>query len=153
MAAQQVPAFEKGKLYNLPIIDIRPDPDQPRKYMDPQALEELAASSAYAKLEERGATLEAGLRQAAKAAGVPVQFNRCGSMFCSYFTSAPVHNLDDAMKSDRERFKRFFHAMLEAGVYLAPSQFEAGFLSTAHTAADLEKTVQAAAAAMRALSR
>ena len=107
----------------------------------------------HARLENLGAALEAGMKDAAKSAGVPVQFNRCGSMFCSYFTSAPVHNLDDAMKSDRERFKRFFHAMLEAGVYLAPSQFEAGFLSTAHTAADLEKTVQAAAAAMRALSR
>jgi glutamate-1-semialdehyde 2,1-aminomutase len=121
------------------------------------ALEELGVSqkseTPYARLENLGAQLEAGLKDAAKSAGVPVQFNRCGSMFCSYFTSAPVHNLDDAMKSDRERFKRFFHAMLEAGVYLAPSQFEAGFLSTAHTAADLEKTVQAAAAAMRALSR
>ncbi len=121
------------------------------------ALEELGVSqeseTPYARLENLGAALEAGMKDAAKSAGVPVQFNRCGSMFCSYFTSAPVHNLDDAMKSDRERFKQFFHAMLEGGVYLAPSQFEAGFLSTAHTAADLEKTVQAAAAAMRALSR
>jgi glutamate-1-semialdehyde 2,1-aminomutase len=117
------------------------------------ALEELRAGNAYARLEELGAALEAGLRDAAKSAGVPVQFNRCGSMFCGYFTSEPVHNLDDAMKSDRERFKQFFHALLDAGVYLAPSQFEAGFLSTAHTPADLEKTVQAAAAAMKALAR
>ncbi len=117
------------------------------------ALEELRTGNAYARLEELGAALEAGLRDAAKSAGVPVQFNRCGSMFCGYFTSAPVHNLDDAMKSDRERFKQFFHALLDAGVYLAPSQFEAGFLSTAHTTADIEKTVQAAAAAMKALAR
>jgi glutamate-1-semialdehyde 2,1-aminomutase len=117
------------------------------------ALEELRAGNAYARLEELGVALEAGLRDAAKSAGVPVQFNRCGSMFCGYFTSAPVHNLDDAMKSDRERFKQFFHALLDAGVYLAPSQFEAGFLSTAHTTADIEKTVQAAAAAMKALAR
>ena len=107
----------------------------------------------YARLEELGAQLEAGLQDAAKSAGVPVQFNRCGSMFCGYFTSEPVHNLADAMKSDRERFKQFFHAMLDAGVYLAPSQFEAGFLSTAHTPADLEKTIQAAAAAMKAMAR
>jgi len=66
-------------------------------------------------------------------------FNRCGSMFCGYFTGSPVHNVADAMHSDRERFKKFFHGMLDAGVYLAPSQFEAGFLSTAHTAADIEK--------------
>ena len=74
-----------------------------------------------------------------------MQFNRCGSMFCAYFTDEPVHNLADAMNSDRERFKKFFHGMLEAGFYLAPSQFEAGFISTAHTAADIEKTVNAAA--------
>jgi glutamate-1-semialdehyde 2,1-aminomutase len=115
------------------------------------ALEELAASDAYAQLERLGATLEAGMKDAAQSAGVPVQFNRCGSMFCSYFTNEPVHNLADAMKSDRERFKKFFHGMLAAGVYLAPSQFEAGFLSTAHTVADVEKTVNAAATVMKGL--
>jgi len=73
------------------------------------ALEELGAKpesgNACEQLEQLGARLEAGLRDAAKSAGVPVQFNRCGSMFCAYFTREPVHNLDDAMKSDRERFK------------------------------------------------
>ena len=72
-------------------------------------------------------------------------------MFCSYFTNEPVHNLADAMKSDRARFAKFFHGMLEAGVYLAPSQFEAGFLSTAHSETDVEKTVQAAAKVMKTL--
>jgi glutamate-1-semialdehyde 2,1-aminomutase len=115
------------------------------------ALEELAASDAYAKLEQLGAELEAGLRRVAQAAGVPVQFNRCGSMFCGYFTTEPVYNVADAMKSDRERFKKYFHAMLSQGIYLAPSQFEAGFLSTAHTAADIEQTVKAAAEAMKTL--
>jgi glutamate-1-semialdehyde 2,1-aminomutase len=115
------------------------------------ALEELSASDAFAKLEELGAALEAGMKDAAKAAGVPVQFNRCGSMFCGYFTSEPVHNVADAMKSDRERFKKYFHGMLAEGIYLAPSQFEAGFLSTAHTAADIEQTVTAAAKVMRTL--
>jgi glutamate-1-semialdehyde 2,1-aminomutase len=71
-------------------------------------------------------------------------------MFCGYFTSAPVHNLDDAMKSDRERFARYFHGMLAEGVYLAPSQFEAGFLSAAHSAEDIERTI---AAAERVLQR
>ena len=91
------------------------------------------------------------MKDAAKSAGVPVQFNRCGSMFCAYFTSEPVHNVADAMKSDRERFKKYFHGMLAEGIYLAPSQFEAGFLSTAHTEADIEQTVNAAAKVMKAL--
>jgi glutamate-1-semialdehyde 2,1-aminomutase len=115
------------------------------------ALEELAASDAYAKLEQLGAALETGMRSAAKSAGVPVQFNRCGSMFCGYFTSEPVHNVAEAMKSDRERFKRYFHGMLAEGIYFAPSQFETGFLSTAHIAADIEQTVTAAAKVMKTL--
>mgnify|MGYP001289173744 CR=1 FL=1 len=78
-------------------------------------------------------------------------FNRCGSMFCGYFTSEPVHNVSDAMKSDRERFKKFFHGMLDEGIYFAPSQFEAGFLSTAHSEADIDQTVQAAVNVMRGL--
>ncbi len=100
---------------------------------------------AYTRLEELGAQLEAGMKDAAKSAKVPVQFNRCGSMFCAYFTGHPVHNLADAMKSDRELFKKFFHGMLGEGIYLAPSQFEAGFISTAHSEADVKKTVDAAA--------
>jgi glutamate-1-semialdehyde 2,1-aminomutase len=105
----------------------------------------------YKLLEQLGAQLEAGLKDAAKSAGVPVTFNRCGSMFCGYFTSEPVHNVADAMKSDRERFKKYFHGLLDAGVYLAPSQFEAGFLSTAHSETDIEKTVSAAAKVMQQL--
>jgi glutamate-1-semialdehyde 2,1-aminomutase len=115
------------------------------------ALEELAAGNAYATLEQLGATLETGMKNAAQSAGVPVQFNRYGSMFCAYFTAEPVHNLADAMKSDRDRFKKYFHGMLQQGIYLAPSQFEAGFLSTAHTEADILKTVQAASNVMKAL--
>ena len=114
-------------------------------------LEELLHHDVYCQLEELGEQLEAGMKDAAKAAGVAMQFNVCGSMFCGYFTGEPVHNVADAMKSDREKFKRFFHGMLEAGIYLAPSQFEAGFLSAAHTAADIEKTVSAAAKVLRHL--
>jgi len=98
---------------------------------------------AYVRLEQLGAQLEAGVKNAAKAAKVPLQFNRCGSMFCAYFTDRPVHNLGDAMHSDRERFKKFFHGMLEQGIYLAPSQFEAAFVSAAHTEQDVKKTVEA----------
>ncbi|MBM3830182.1 MAG: glutamate-1-semialdehyde-2,1-aminomutase [Verrucomicrobia bacterium] len=115
------------------------------------ALEELRASNAYNQLEEKGAALESGLCDAAKSANIPVTFNRCGSMFCGYFTNDPVWSLVDAMKADRERFKKFFHGMLSEGVYLAPSQFEAGFFSTAHSEADIEATVQAAAKVMKTL--
>jgi glutamate-1-semialdehyde 2,1-aminomutase len=115
------------------------------------ALEELESGSAYCKLEELGEQLQAGMRDAAKSAGVAVHFNSCGSMFCGYFTSEPVHNLADAMKSDRERFKKYFHGMLNEGVYLAPSQFEAGFISATHISADIDKTVRAASKVMKGL--
>jgi glutamate-1-semialdehyde 2,1-aminomutase len=114
-------------------------------------LEELNRKNKYALLEKLGAQLAAGMRDAAKSAKIPVQFNCCGSMFCAYFTGAPVHNLSDAMKSDRARFAKFFHGMLDAGIYFAPSQFEAGFISTAHTAADIDRTVRAAAKVLRGL--
>jgi glutamate-1-semialdehyde 2,1-aminomutase len=115
------------------------------------ALQELNNSGAYDRLEELGGQFESGMKDAATAAAVPVQFHRCGSMFCGYFTAEPVHNLADAMKSDRSRFAKYFHGMLAEGIYLAPSQFEAGFLSTAHTQADIEKTVNAAAKVMKTL--
>jgi len=115
------------------------------------ALEELAGNDAYARLEQLGAQLEAGMKEAAKLAAAAVQFNRCGSMFCGYFTEAPVHNLADAMKSDRARFAKYFHGMLAEGIYLAPSQFEAGFISTAHTAVEVERTVGAAMKVMKTL--
>jgi glutamate-1-semialdehyde 2,1-aminomutase len=106
---------------------------------------------AYARLEQLGAQLETGMRDAAKSAGVAVTFNRIGSMFCGYFTEGPVWNLDDALKSDRERFKKYFHGMLDAGVYLAPSQFESGFISTAHSEADIDQTVRAAEKVLKTL--
>ena len=114
-------------------------------------LDELNSGNNYARLEQLGALLEAGMCAAAKSAGVSVTFNRCGSMFCGYFASEPIHNVADAMMADRERFKKYFHGMLDAGVYLAPSQFEAGFISTAHSEADIEKTVGIAAKVMKGL--
>ena len=90
----------------------------------------------------RGATL--------KAEGLDWSFYRYGSMFCLFFTDRPVRNLNDARKADLPRFARFFHALLERGVYIAPSQFETGFLSAAHTKQDIGETVQAVRAALRA---
>jgi glutamate-1-semialdehyde 2,1-aminomutase len=115
------------------------------------ALKELQTLGAYAQLERLGAELEKGMREAASRANIPVQFNRLGSMFCGYFTDQPVHNLADAMKSDRARFAKFFHGMLAEGVYFAPSQFEAGFISTAHAPADIERTIAAAARVFKTL--
>lgn len=108
------------------------------------SLELLLENDCYTRLEQLGQQLESGMQDAAKSAGIPVRFNRVGAMFCAYFTDQPVHNLADAMKSDRERFARYFRGMLEQGIFLAPSQFEAGFLSTAHTEADIETTIRAA---------
>jgi len=115
------------------------------------ALRELQSLKAYDVLENRGRQLESGMRNAARAAKIDVQFIRIGSMFCGYFSSAPVRNLADAMKSDRARFAKFFHAMLAEGIYFAPSQFEAGFISTAHTESDLSRTISAAVKSLRAL--
>ena len=115
------------------------------------ALEELRDGRVYQHLEQLGAQLEAGMKTAASRAGVAVQFQRIGSMFCGYFTDAPVHNVADAMKSDRAKFAKFFHGMLDSGIYLAPSQFEAGFLSAAHTSEDIEQTVESAGKVFKTL--
>jgi len=113
------------------------------------SLKALRDGNAYERLEQQGARLEAGMKAAAREAGVPVNFQRCGSMFCGYFGEHEVRNLDDAMKCDRDCFAKYFHGMLEQGVYLAPSQFEAGFISTAHSDADIDKTIEAAATVLK----
>jgi glutamate-1-semialdehyde 2,1-aminomutase len=115
------------------------------------ALQTIDATDAYSTLENIGQALELGMTEAAQQARVPMRFNRCGSMFCGYFTSEPVHNVSDALKSDRERFKKFFHGMLDGGVYLAPSQFEAGFISTAHGPEEIEHTLKTAAQVLKTL--
>ena len=115
------------------------------------ALEELKSGAVHDQLETMGARLEAGLNAAAEKAGIPVIAQRAGSMSCLFFTDQPVHNLADAMKADRERFKKYFHGMLAEGVYLAPSAFEAAFLSAAHTETDIDATIEAAQKVMARL--
>ena len=115
------------------------------------ALEELKNDAVHEQLEAKGARLEAGLNAAAEKAGIPVITQRAGSMSCLFFSEQPVHNLADAMQADRERFKKYFHGMLAEGVYLAPSAFEAAFLSAAHTDADIDATIAAAEKVMAAL--
>ena len=114
-------------------------------------LEELRRRPAiYEELERRAARLAEGLRTAARKAGVPVTVNRVGSMFTVFFAEGPVVDYDSALTADRERFARFFRALLEQGVLLPPSQFEAAFLSAAHTDADIAATLAAAAQAFAA---
>lgn len=104
----------------------------------------LREPGTYETLERRSAALAAGIAVSAEEAGVSIYQTRVGSMFTTFFTAAPVLDEATAKRSDTHAFGRFFTAMLEGGVYLAPSQFEAGFLSLAHTDADVERTVAAA---------
>jgi glutamate-1-semialdehyde 2,1-aminomutase len=102
-------------------------------------------------LERHAESLAIGMGSAANAAGVPIYQTRVGTMFTTFFTDRPVTDWPSAARCDTQRFAAFFQAMLAEGVYLAPSQFEAGFLSTAHGATEIEKTVAAAEKAMRQL--
>jgi glutamate-1-semialdehyde 2,1-aminomutase len=114
-------------------------------------LKQLRVKGTYQKLEERSAALAKGIGEAAKKAGIALTQTRLGSMLTSFFTPGPVVDWNSAKLSDTKRYGVFFHKMLEQGVYLAPSQFEATFLSTAHTPADIENTVRAAHAAFKSL--
>ncbi len=108
-------------------------------------LDVLAATpGAYEQLEARGAQLEQGLKDAAAQAGVPVTVNRAGSLLTAFFTAGPVTDYASAKKSDTRCHARFFQGMLQRGIYLAPSQFEAAFTSLAHTPEDIERTVESA---------
>jgi glutamate-1-semialdehyde 2,1-aminomutase len=114
-------------------------------------LKQLRAKNLYKQLEERSAALARGLADEAKRAGIALTQTRVGSMLTSFFTQEPVVDWNSAKKSDTKRYGLFFHGMLEQGIYLAPSQFEAAFLSTAHTSADIEKTIRAARVAFKSL--
>jgi glutamate-1-semialdehyde 2,1-aminomutase len=113
----------------------------------------LMTPAAYERLEQLGAKLEAGLAEAARGAGVPVQVNRVGSMLTVFFSEKPVFDAASARGANAKRFGAFFHALLEGGVYFPPSQFEAAFLSTAHTDEDIELTLRAAKVAFAAAAR
>jgi len=104
----------------------------------------LKSLNPYPQLELATAKLVEGLGAAAKQAGITTTSNRVGSMFTGFFTDQPVTDWTSASRSNREAFGRFFHAMLDEGVYLAPSQFEAGFVSIEHTDEIIERTIEAA---------
>jgi glutamate-1-semialdehyde 2,1-aminomutase len=105
----------------------------------------------YGALDGMTKLLCDGLHEIFTEHGIPHYSARAGSMFCTYFTEGPVDDLESAMQSDTDLFAKYYHRMLESGVYLAPSQFEAGFVSTAHTTRDIERTIQAADRAIASL--
>jgi len=107
-------------------------------------LRRLRDRTIYESLERSSARLCDGLAKAAQTEGISTVTNRVGSMWTSFFASGPVVDWDSANKSDRQRYGRFFHAMLDEGVYLAPSQFEAAFVSVAHSDDVIEQTLEAA---------
>ncbi len=111
----------------------------------------LRDKSVYEQLERLTAKLCSGLREAAREAGVETICNRVGSMWTSFFTRDEVTDWTTANRSDRKKYASFFHAMLNDGVYLAPSQFEAAFVSTAHTEEVIDRTIEAARKAFRAV--
>ncbi|HYA86336.1 MAG TPA: glutamate-1-semialdehyde 2,1-aminomutase [Nitrospirota bacterium] len=116
-----------------------------------ETLKLLSKPGVYKALEKSSADLQRGLGDAAKEAGVPITFNRVGSMFTGFFTDQEVKDLASAKTSDTERFGKYFLSMLKNGINLAPSQFEAAFLSLAHTKTDIHKTIEAARKALKSL--
>ena len=113
-----------------------------------ETLRQLQKPGVYEQLESLGQRLAAGLEKAFAEAEVPLTINRVGSMMTLFFSQGPVEGWTSVSASDKERFARFFHTMLDEGVYLPPSPFEALFVSTAHSEEDLEATVEAAGRAL-----
>jgi glutamate-1-semialdehyde 2,1-aminomutase len=111
-------------------------------------LAELEATGVYETLEARGSELQAGLERALRDRGVEGTLQRVGSMFTLFFRSGPVRSWQEAKSSDTARFAAFHRGLLERGVYFPPSQFEAAFISLAHTQADVAQTLEAAHAAL-----
>ena len=141
MAAPLGPAYQAGTLSGNPLATAA----------GIACLHELAKPGVYDTLEALGADAESGLRAAGDATGVAVTVNRVGSALTAFFTESPVTTWEEAASSDTGRYAVFFHGLLERGVYVAPSQFEAAFVSLAHTAGDIAFAAGQAREAMGAL--
>jgi glutamate-1-semialdehyde 2,1-aminomutase len=114
-------------------------------------LDILARGDCYDKLEAKAAALSDGLKDAAAIAGIPIVLNRVGSILSCFFTDRPVSNFEDVQSTDIRQFKKFFAEMLKQGIYIAPSAYEAMFVSLAHSKKDIEKTIEASKAAFKAI--
>jgi len=112
-------------------------------------LKEMERHNGWARLDEIGQQFEDGVREVLKKAGRDLTLNRIGSMFCLFFTEEEITNVDDVKKSDFDAFRKFFWAALDRGVYFAPSQYEAGFISLAHGPDEMEKTAEVTADALK----
>ena len=115
-------------------------------------LKELQKANTYQELESKSARLSAGLTQAFKVADIPSSINRVGSMLTGFFSEGPINSLDAVEKANSELYGRYFHALLEEGVYIAPSQFEAGFVSVSHTDEDIDRTIDKVTNALNKIS-
>jgi glutamate-1-semialdehyde 2,1-aminomutase len=134
MLAPVGPVYQAGTLSGNPLATAAAN----------ATLDILFGADSYERLESSAALLEAGLANAAKDAGIAVTLNRAGSIMSCFFTDKKVQNFADVQSTDIKRFKKFFALMLEQGIYLAPSAYEAMFVSLAHSKADIEKTIEAA---------
>ena len=134
MLAPTGPVYQAGTLSGNPIATAAAN----------ATLDILAKDDCYKKLEAKSAMLADGLKKAAKEEGVPVVINRVGSILSCFFTNRPVRNFEDVKSTDIRQFKSFFAEMLARGIYLAPSAYEAMFVSLAHSKSDIEKTINAA---------
>jgi glutamate-1-semialdehyde 2,1-aminomutase len=112
-------------------------------------LKELCKPGTWDSLVQHAAQLDAGFRYAAASVGVSVRLQRVGTMSTTFFTDQPVRDWTTARQADTTLYAKFFRAMLNDGVYLAPSQFEAGFLSTAHGEPEIDQSIRAAQRAFR----
>ena len=134
MLAPAGPVYQAGTLSGNPIATAAAN----------ATVDILSEEDCYPKLESSAALLEAGLTNATKDARVPVTINRIGSIMSYFFTDRQVRNFADVRSTNIRQFKRFFAEMLKQGIYLAPSAYEAMFVSLAHTQQDIEKTTEAA---------
>lgn len=134
MVAPEGPVYQAGTLSGNPVAVA----------CGLKTLEIIKRQGVFAQLAQRTKQLASGLAELAQAAGVPFRSDCEGGMFGFFFSDAEVHSLEDAKKTDIARFNKFFHGMLAEGIYLAPSAFEASFVSTAHSDEDIKKTLAAA---------
>jgi glutamate-1-semialdehyde 2,1-aminomutase len=137
MLAPVGPVYQAGTLSGNPIATAAAN----------ATLDILTKGDCYYKLEAKSAILAEGLKEAAYENNVPIVINRVGSLLSCFFTNRPVRNFEDVKTTDIRRFKTFFATMLEQGIYIAPSAYEAMFVSLAHTKQDIEKTIEASRAA------
>jgi glutamate-1-semialdehyde 2,1-aminomutase len=142
MLAPTGPVYQAGTLSGNPIATAAAN----------ATLDILAKGDCYDKLEAKAGMLAEGLKDAAGVAGVPVVINRVGSILSCFFTDRPIRNFEDVSSTDIHQFKKFFAEMLTQGIYIAPSAYEAMFVSLAHSKKDIEKTIEASKAAFKAIN-